>query len=187
MSSGAPTAGSASCGTSALSGLHIGRQIRQTVHTRKKGNTLLSKASPLNLPQSFCMIATYATPSRRDVQHRESLFLAEQARWMRRSNCHRRSWEVLAKSWLWPWIWRCWRSWPWSPGLHQSVATTSADAHAWNNATHKNRGCPPLGRNPLAKLRPRKASVFCCKVSLAQFWHPGRCAMTQHRFIANQP
>ena len=49
---------------------------------KKKGNTLLSKASPLKLPQSFCMIATYATPSRRDVQHRESLFLAEQARWM---------------------------------------------------------------------------------------------------------
>lgn len=127
---------------------------------KKKGNTLLSKASPLKLPQSFCMIATYATPSHRDVQHRESLFLAEQARWMRRSNCHRRSWEVLAKSWLWPWIWRCWRSWPWSPGLHQSVATTSADAHAWNNATHKNRGCPPLGRNPLAKLRPMKGFRF---------------------------
>lgn len=55
-----------------------------------KGNTLLSKASPLKLPQSFCMIARYATPSRRDAQHRESLFLAEQTPWMWRSNCHRR-------------------------------------------------------------------------------------------------
>lgn len=44
----------------------------------QKGNTLLSKASPLKLPQSFCMIARYATPSRRDAQHRESLFPAEQ-------------------------------------------------------------------------------------------------------------
>ena len=87
----------------------FGRFLHRKISTtnslfRKKGNTLLSKASPLKLPQSFCMIATYATPSRRDVQHRESLFLAEQARWMRRSNCHRRSWEVLTKSWLWPWI-----------------------------------------------------------------------------------
>lgn len=160
MSSGAPTAGSASCGTSALSGLHIVRQIRQTVHTRKKGNTLLSKASPLKPPQSFCVIATYATPSRRDVQHRESLFLAEQARWMRRSNCHRRSWEVLAKSWLWPWIWRCWRSWPWSPGLHQSVATTSADAHAWNNATHKNRGMPSIRKEPPCKTSANERLSF---------------------------
>ena len=57
---------------------------------RKKGNTLLSKASPLKLPQSFCMIARYATPSRRDVRHRESPFLVEQTPWMRRPNCHRR-------------------------------------------------------------------------------------------------
>lgn len=127
---------------------------------KKKGQHSLVESVALKAPQSFCMIATYATPSRRDVQHRESLFLAEQVRWMRRSNCHRRSWEVLAKSWLWPWIWRCWRSWPWSPGPHKSVATTSADAHAWNNATHKNRGCPPLGRNPLAKLRPMKSFRF---------------------------
>lgn len=56
----------------------------------KKDNTLLLKASPLKLPQSFCMITRHATPSRRDVQHRESLFLAEEAPWMRRSNCHRR-------------------------------------------------------------------------------------------------
>ena len=73
----------------------LGRFLHRKISTtnslfRKKGNTLLSKASPLKLPQSFCMIATYATSSRRDVQHRESLFLAEQTPWMRRSNCNRR-------------------------------------------------------------------------------------------------
>ena len=31
---------------------------------RKKGDTLLLKASPLKLPQSFCMIVSHATPSR---------------------------------------------------------------------------------------------------------------------------
>ena len=73
----------------------FGRFLHQKISTtnslfRKKGDTLLLKASPLKLPQSFCMMATHATPSRRDVQHRESLFLAEEAPWMRRSNCHRR-------------------------------------------------------------------------------------------------
>lgn len=63
----------------------FGRFLHRKISTtnslfRKKGNTLLLKASPLKLPQSFCMIATYATPSSRDVQNRESLFLAEQAR-----------------------------------------------------------------------------------------------------------